>query len=130
MGVESAAASAPPAILAYAGALATLAIMLTSLAGQARQPPTRDPPPPDAVHLLTDQERILRLQRVEPRRSTPGQVRQLIGPPDHIARQILYNRAREQWLYDLPFFVRLEFEYPRGQDPQLLSVQPTSSTRP
>jgi hypothetical protein len=127
----SAAAFQLPLLPAHRGALAALAIVFASLAGHALEP---QPEPGlasyDPEKALTDQERNLRLTHIEPRRSTPGEVRRLIGPPGHIARQILYNRAREQWLYDAPFFVRLEFEYPRGREPQLLSVQQTANTRP
>lgn len=52
---------------------------------------------------------------------TPEQVRQLVGAPKQIARQILYHRYREQWIYDAPVPVRLTFDCPRGQKPQLLS---------
>jgi hypothetical protein len=120
-----------PRVPARPSALAALAIVLASLAGQAHEP--QPPPGPasyDPEQSLTGEERTLRLNRIESRGSTPSEVRRLIGPPGHTARQILYNRAREQWLYDAPFFVRLEFEYRRGQEPQLLSVQQTASARP
>jgi len=52
---------------------------------------------------------------------TPKQVRGIVGPPKHVARQIFYHRYREQWLYDTPTPVRLRFDCPRGQKPQLLS---------
>jgi hypothetical protein len=120
-----------PRMLARPSALVALAIVFASGAGQARQP--QPPPGPasyDPEQSLTEQERTLRLSRIESRRSTPSEVRRSIGPPGHTARQILYNRAREQWVYDAPFFVRLEFECRRGQEPQLLSVQQTSSPRP
>lgn len=51
---------------------------------------------------------------------TPQQVRQLVGAPKHIARQIFYHHYREQWLYDAASPVRLTFDCPRGQKPQLL----------
>jgi hypothetical protein len=52
---------------------------------------------------------------------TPEQVRQLVGVPKQIARQILYHRYREQWIYDAAVPVRLTFDCPRGHPPQLLS---------
>lgn len=52
---------------------------------------------------------------------TPEQVRQLVGAPKQIARQIFYHRYREQWIYDVPLSVRLTFDCRRGQKPQLLS---------
>jgi hypothetical protein len=51
---------------------------------------------------------------------TPEQVRQRVGAPKHIARQLLYHRYREQWIYDAPNSVRLTFDCRRGQKPQLL----------
>ncbi len=52
---------------------------------------------------------------------TPEQVRQIVGSPKQIARQILYHRYREQWIYDAAGPVRLTFDCPRGQKPQLLT---------
>ncbi len=51
---------------------------------------------------------------------TADQVRQRVGTPKHIARQILYHRYLEQWIYDGPVAARLQFDCPRGQQPQLL----------
>lgn len=53
---------------------------------------------------------------------SPEQVRQLVGKPKRIARQILYHRYYEQWIYDAPVPIRLTFDCPRGQMPQLLTV--------
>ncbi|HTU89490.1 MAG TPA: hypothetical protein VMF69_05280 [Gemmataceae bacterium] len=53
---------------------------------------------------------------------TPEQVRQLVGVPKHIARQIFYHRYREQWIYDAAIPVRLTFDCPRGRKPQLLTI--------
>lgn len=58
---------------------------------------------------------------------TPEQVRQLMGDPKHIARQIFYHRYREQWLYEAAVPIRLTFDCPRGQKPQLLH---NAETRP
>lgn len=52
---------------------------------------------------------------------TPERVRQLLGAPKHIARQLLYHRYREQWTYEAPMPIRLTFDCLRGQKPQLLS---------
>ncbi len=51
---------------------------------------------------------------------TSEQVRKRLGAPKHIARQILYHRYLEQWIYEAPRAVRLTFDCPRGQKPQLL----------
>jgi hypothetical protein len=53
---------------------------------------------------------------------TPEQVRQTVGAPKHISRQILYHRYREQWTFDPPLSVRLTFDCPRGEMPQLLPL--------
>jgi hypothetical protein len=55
---------------------------------------------------------------------TPEQVRQCVGQPKRIARQILYHHYREQWLYDTPHSTRLTFECQRGQKPELLEIRP------
>jgi hypothetical protein len=56
---------------------------------------------------------------------TPEQVRQVMGgSPRRAARQILYHRYLEQWLYDQPTSVRLEFDCRRGQPARLQSILP------
>jgi len=54
---------------------------------------------------------------------TPEQVRERVGEPRRIARQILYHRHLEQWIYDSPFPARIQFDCPRGQMPQLVWKQ-------
>ncbi len=66
-------------------------------------------------------EWALALARLE-RGMTPEQVRRFMGAPKQMARQILYHRYREQWIYDAPFLIRLTFDCPRGKKPQLLST--------
>src|SRR5215469_7940250 len=51
---------------------------------------------------------------------TPEQVRDKVGSPKRIARQILYHRHVEQWIYDQPVAARLQFDCPRGQKPHLV----------
>ena len=97
--------------------------------GLAVGAPLPDFPPLPIDQPLREADRIQRLAAVEPGRS-PDQVRQLIGAPQSVSRQILYHRCLEQWLYDAPFSVRLEFDCPRGQEPRLLSVQPLDAVKP
>jgi hypothetical protein len=52
---------------------------------------------------------------------SPDEVRRIVGSPKHIARQILYHRYREQWVYETSTPIRLTFDCVRGQKPQLLS---------
>jgi hypothetical protein len=68
----------------------------------------KDPPKPDFTKVK--------------RGMTPEQVRKLVGPPKHIARQIFYHRYREQWVYDAANPGRVTFDCPRGQKPQVLSA--------
>lgn len=68
------------------------------------------------------EERATSFAKLKPGMS-PEQVRRIVGaPPKHIARQILYHRYREQWVYETSSPIRLTFDCPRGQTPQLLSV--------
>ncbi len=110
-------------------ALSALVLLLASLSQAAGQPPPEALPSFAPDRPLTDAERTDRLKHVQPGMS-PAQVRQLLGPPGRTARQILYHRAYEQWLYETPFAVRLEFEHVRGQEPHLLSVQPVGAGKP
>ncbi|HEY7308024.1 MAG TPA: hypothetical protein VH643_01555 [Gemmataceae bacterium] len=60
---------------------------------------------------------------------TPEQVRQHVGSPKRIARQILYHRHVEQWVYDPPNAARLQFDCRRGQKPLLLWVSTLSTEK-
>lgn len=59
---------------------------------------------------------------------TAAQVRELLGPPKRTAREILYARYVEQWTYDEPA-VRIEFEWRKGKEKQIQTVQ-TLTTPP
>jgi hypothetical protein len=71
-------------------------------------------------------EKIARLRKG----MSPADVRQLLGKPPRVARQILYQRHREQWLYSEPEPIRLDFDCPRGQEAWLLGVTPLRPGRP
>jgi hypothetical protein len=103
-----------------------LALLLLVLLTPPRLPsaPVPEPPPDD------ERQRLLG-------KLTPGlpadKVEELLGGrrnPPRRARQILYQRYREQWLYDHPFPLRLDLDGPRGRDPHLLSVQSRPPDRP
>jgi hypothetical protein len=49
-------------------------------------------------------------------------VRQLLGQPNRIARQILYRRFLEQWIYDEPAGLWIEWDCLKGQEPRVLTV--------
>jgi hypothetical protein len=54
---------------------------------------------------------------------TPKEVGERLGPPKRIARQILYHRYLEQWIYDQPNPGRIQFDCPRGRQPQMIYQQ-------
>jgi hypothetical protein len=53
---------------------------------------------------------------------SPQRVRELLGPPQRKSRQVLYKRHIEQWFYDPPLGLCVEFDCVLGQKPRLLSV--------
>jgi hypothetical protein len=59
-----------------------------------------------------------------------SEVRKLLGPPKRIARQILYRRYLEQWVYDGPKPVRIDFNCVRGEEPKILTVHPLPAPAP
>jgi hypothetical protein len=59
-----------------------------------------------------------------------GEVRDRLGAPKKVARQILFRRHLEQWTYDAPIPVRVELDGVRGQEPRVVSVHPLRSEKP
>jgi hypothetical protein len=53
----------------------------------------------------------------------PARLREILGPPAKVARQILYRRYLEQWTYERPVALQLMFQCPRGQEPRLKEVR-------
>jgi len=91
-----------PMLLGVAGAL-----LLVSVAGQpgwAEQPK----PPAGGVRPGMSQKQVL----------------EQLGKPKQIARQILYRHYLEQWVYDGPQAVRIEFDCVRGREPTVQSLTP------
>ncbi len=72
--------------------------------------------------------------KVQPAELAPGmsqkEVIRLRGQPHRRARQILYRRYLEQWVYDEPNAVRIEFDCVRGQEPRILTVQRLTVPQP
>jgi hypothetical protein len=54
---------------------------------------------------------------------SPAEVRKLVGPPTHVARQILYRRYLEQWIYDDDPATWIEFDCRRGSEPTVTGVR-------
>jgi hypothetical protein len=85
--------------------------------------------PFDPSKPLPEAERLQRLEMVRSAKK-PEQVRHFLGAPKRVARQILYHRYFEQWLYLAPFPIRIEFECRPGQEPQVLSVRELTAGPP
>jgi hypothetical protein len=60
----------------------------------------------------------------------PAEVRQLLGPPVRIARQALYRRHIEQWVYENPQAIRVVFNCVRGEEPIVTAVLPSRPSGP
>lgn len=76
---------------------------------------------PGAARELTPQQRKELRDKLQ-RGLSFDSARDLLGPPHRVARQVLFHRHLEQWVYGPPYDFRLEFDCPRGQKAQLLSV--------
>ena len=50
--------------------------------------------------------------------------------PNRIARQFLFRRHLEQWTYDAPFELRIEFNCVRGEEAHVISVHSLRSKKP
>jgi hypothetical protein len=100
---------------------ALLLVLFLALPGQGRQ---RGEPagPPRPGQPLTEKERAELLEKLV-RGQSRERVRGLLGPPRRQARQLVYQHYREQWVYDEPLAVRLDFDAARGDDPHLLGHQ-------
>jgi hypothetical protein len=110
-----------PARLLLPGAAALLALVphLFALAAEPEGP--RGQPPAE-------------VKKVDLTRLKPGltatEVRELLGQPKRVSRQILSGRYLEQWTFDPPNAVRIEFDWRKGQERQILTVQPLTAPAP
>jgi hypothetical protein len=64
------------------------------------------------------------------RGQSPATVRANLGPPLRVSRQILFGRHIEQWAYDEPRPLRVEFNAVRGQEPFACAILQLSPGRP
>src|ERR1700722_5188275 len=87
------------AVAALLGLLATVGLAYSVLPAAPPGPPPLERFDPDRP--LPEVERLQRLEFVRPG-LTAEQVRQVLGAPKRVARQILYLRYFEQWVYDAP----------------------------
>jgi hypothetical protein len=81
-----------------------------------------------APKIRTEEDWTRTVERLLPGMTTE-QVRQILGSPRRIGRQILYQRYIEQWVYETPRPFRLDFDCHRGQPPSLL-LSPTALPPP
>lgn len=63
------------------------------------------------------------------RGQTPAEVRQHLGPPVRVSRQILLRRHLEQWAYDTPP-LRVELNALPGEEPSVCAVLQLPAGRP
>jgi hypothetical protein len=61
---------------------------------------------------------------------TPVAVRELLGPPRLVLRQVLYRRYVEQWHYDTPLTLCVVLEGVKGQGPQVQNVLVPGAGKP
>jgi hypothetical protein len=79
---------------------------------------------PRPADVVDPREKLAQLHSGQ---TTVAQARDLLGPPKRVSRQILYARYLEQWTYDDPFNVRIEFGWRKGQERQIQTVQVVST---
>jgi hypothetical protein len=53
---------------------------------------------------------------------TPAEVRELLGPPRQVLRQVLYRRCVEQWHYDTPLTLCVVLVGVKGQIPRVQNI--------
>jgi hypothetical protein len=64
------------------------------------------------------------------RGQSPATVRARLGPPLRVNRQILLGRHLEQWVYEDPKSLRVEFNCVRGEEPYVCAILQLSPARP
>lgn len=84
-----------------------LSLFLSACLGVSHAPPEGPKAPPAASSLRPGM--------------TAAQVLDLLGPPKRVARQVIYKRCLEQWIYDVPS-LRIELDSVQGQLAHVLSV--------
>jgi hypothetical protein len=64
------------------------------------------------------------------RGQSPAEVRARLGPPLRVSRQVLFGRHLEQWVYEEPKPLRVEFNCVRGEEPYVCAILQLSPGRP
>jgi hypothetical protein len=60
---------------------------------------------------------------------TPQEVRQLLGDPEKLSRQVVYRRYLEQWSYQQPLPLCLLWSVARGENARLVEVHPIAEEK-
>jgi hypothetical protein len=55
---------------------------------------------------------------------TPEELKQLLGTPERISRHVVYRRCIEQWTYDVPLPLCVNWQAAAGQEMQIHAVHP------
>jgi hypothetical protein len=61
---------------------------------------------------------------------SPAEVRELLGPPRQVLRQVLYRRYVEQWHYDTPLTLCVVLQAVKGQEARVQSVLLPGDAKP
>ena len=64
------------------------------------------------------------------RGQSPAEVLARLGPPFRVSRQILFGRHVEQWVYQEPQPLRVEFNWVRGDEPYVCTILQLSPAPP
>jgi hypothetical protein len=64
------------------------------------------------------------------RGQSPAEVRAKLGTPIRSSRQLLFGRHLEQWVYEEPRPLRVEFSCFRGDEPYVCAILQLSPARP
>ena len=70
------------------------------------------------------------VRRLPAAAQTPTEVRELLGAPRLVLRQVLYRRVIEQWHYDTPLSLCVVLEAIKGQMPRVQAVLAPSANKP
>jgi hypothetical protein len=102
--------------------LAAVSVLILFALAPVDPPEAEMPPLPDRPLTVDECQPLARL--------TADQLRQRLGPPPHVSRQILYHRYVEQWTYERPWMIRVEIDSFRDRNQQRVTVQPIAPGKP
>jgi hypothetical protein len=77
----------------------------------------------------TKAARRVRLAWLSQKAMTQDEVRRIVGQPSRISWQVLYRHQIEQWVYEDPISLRIDFDCVKGLDARLLGVHSVNSKK-